>query len=239
MMDTIRNIKKALIAGGVSWRHVQRYGVELQHHYEDLLDKARATGFDEASALRWAEKQLGDPEVLVKEMTSRPELQCFGNRYPKLVFLAMPVVSFMLVLVVIILTIVAYMQQVYPSAGGPYDYGGGFKLFMESLRLFMMHALAPLLSCGFLVYGLRQNIPRKWLYTGVFLVNLLGCAMLISIVWPDPFMDVTEGSIGAMVGYGLYSDTSRGLMDTKFRLLLTLVPLALFAWWYRKRLGRE
>lgn len=235
--ETISRLRRILLEGGVAWRHVRRYTRELEHHFDDLCLQGKADGLDDAAATTRAEQALGDPGLLASEMLGRPELQSFGSRYPRLVFLALPVITYCLAILVIVLLFIATMETWF-AAGENYVVPGILvKTTIEGLRLFIMHAMAPLVSAVYLVWGLRQEIARRWLYSGVFLVNLLGCAVLVNIQFPDPAAGITEGFIGGTLGYGFYG--IRDVMDTKVRLLITLLLLSAFGWWYRRRLARE
>jgi hypothetical protein len=234
----LKTLKNTLIRKGVAYKHASRYVRELEHHYDDLFVDAKARGLDDRTAAFMAEQALGDEAALVHEMASRPELQSFGQRYPKVCYLALPVILYLLVGVGALLVFAGMMETFFPSAAENYaEPATWVKSAVEYFRLFLMHALAPLLSLLFLFYGLRNQISRKILYSGIFLANLLACALLIRIQWPDPAAGITQGSLGATFGYGLYD--IKGVMDTKFRLLLTLAVLALSGWCYRQYLIRD
>lgn len=234
----LRTLKNTLIRKGVAYKHASRYVRELEHHYDDLFVDAKARGLDDRTAAYMAEQALGNEEALVQEMVSRPELQSFGQRYPKLCYLALPVILYLLVGISTILVLAGVMATFFPSAAPNYvEPAAWVKSSVELFRLFLMHALAPLLSLLFLFYGLRNQISGKILFSGIFLANLIGCALLIRIQWPDPAAGITEGVMGATFGYGLYG--IKGTMDTKIRLLLTLGVLGLFGWCYRQYLIRE
>lgn len=236
-MGKLRALKNTLISRGVSWRNATRCVRELEQHYDDLFVEAKLRGFDDRTAAIMAEQALGSEDDLVREMASRPELRSLGQRYPKLCYLALPPVLFVLLGVVTGLLFVGTMATFFPSTTGNYvEPAPWVKSAVESFRLFLMHVMAPLLSAVFLVLGMRNRIDRKILFTGILLANLIGCALLVRIQWPDPATG-TEGSLGATFGYGLYG--IRGVMDTKLRLVLTLAVLALFGSWYRRYLLRN
>ena len=235
----LKTLKNQLIRQGVSWKHASRYVRELEHHYDDLFVAAKSRGLDDRTAGYMAEQALGNEEALLREMTSRPELQSIGQRYPKLCYLALPLILYLLIGVGALLIFVGVVSTFFPSSPVNYTEPAYWvKSATEIFRLFLMHGLAPLLSMSFLVYGIRNEISRKILFSGIFLTNLVACAFLLNIQWPDPASGITEGSIGGTFAYGLY-DRTWSVMDTKYRLLLTLGVLALFGWCYKQFLLRD
>jgi hypothetical protein len=210
----------------------------LQHHHDDLVAGHLARGLHADTARHLAEQELGDPDVLAEEMLDRPELQSFGSRFPRLVFLALPTLSFIAAAVLLVLTFIALMQGFFTT--DPENFvppPAWVKTGVEYFRLFLMHGLAPLLSCGFLAWGLRQRIPGKLLYSGIFLVNLLSCAILVHNQWANPAAGIDESYFGASIGYGFFNP--RATMNTWIRLAVTLSLLAVFGWCYHRKVARE
>lgn len=233
----INQLRQQLLKGGVSWKHVKRITRELENHFDDLVARKLAIGLHADTARHMAEAELGSPEELAKEMVGRPELQSIGSRYPKLIFLALPPVIYIATGVLLILAFIATMDGYFDCSVECVEPTGWVKNAVETFRLFIMHAMAPILSCIFLAWGMRQQIRKRWLYSGIFLANLVACSLYINIQWPDPAAGLTEGSLGATIGYGFYN--FRGVMDTKFRLIITLIMLGAIGWLYRKTLIRE
>ena len=234
----LRALKNTLIRKGVSYRHASRYVRELEQHYDDLFVEAKGRGMNDRTAAFMAEQALGDEQDLVSEMAGRPELQSFASHYPKLCFLVLPIMIFAMTCVVLILAFIGVMSAVFPSSGFTAESAPWLQPLVENVSLFLMHGLAPLVSVFFLVWGLRQQISLRLLFAGVFLANLLGCATLLHVQFPDPDLGITEGILGATIGYGLY-DRAWDVMDTKYRLLFTMAFLLLFSWWYRRYLVKE
>lgn len=234
----LRALKNTLIRKGVSYRHASRYVRELEQHYDDLFVEAKGRGMNDRTAAFMAEQALGDERDLVDAMAGRPELQSFGSRYPKLCFLVLPLLSFIVTCAGLIFAFIGIVSILGPSSEMTAETVHWLRPVVEAIRLFLMHGLAPLLSLFFLAYGLRQQVAGKLLFAGVLLANLMGCALLLHVQIPDPEAGITEGFFGATIGYGLY-DRARDVMDTKYRLLLTMAFLLLFSWWCRSYLVKE
>lgn len=233
--DKLNRLQKKLLQEGIAYRHVQRCLRELRDHYDDLFVQAKVKGLSDQTAACLAEQELGDLDVVAQEMAQCSALKSLGSRFPRTIFLLLPFLTYVTVIIGALLLLAFVMDRYFPSelvaVNPPPDW---LIVIVEYVLLFFMHMFAPLISCWTLGYGLRQQIAKKLLYSGVVLLNLFACALLLNVNWPDPQSRDPEGTIGAVLGYGFYD--IRGVMDSKIRFLVTMVALLMFAFVYRRRL---
>lgn len=88
-------LRERLLRAGVAPRHVQRYVLELQDHYEDALRAELARGTALPEAREAASARLGTEETLARGMLERRELRSRAARLPALYFGAVPVVAWL------------------------------------------------------------------------------------------------------------------------------------------------
>jgi hypothetical protein len=69
---------------GVATVYVDRTITELEEHYADLEDAARAAGLSPAEAAATASAALGDERAIVAAVLARRELLAWSTRYPRI-----------------------------------------------------------------------------------------------------------------------------------------------------------
>lgn len=79
-----RSLQRDLLRAGVAVRHVSRLVEELEDHMQDLVDAGIEDGLDIQAAKAAGFAALGSNKVIVAAAASRPELQCWANRWPRL-----------------------------------------------------------------------------------------------------------------------------------------------------------
>ena len=84
----LNQLQRKLLRSGVAPRHAHRTVVELDAHFDDLVDEALGNGADLAHAEYQAIRQLGDIDLLVNAVCARPELRSWASEYPRVALLA-------------------------------------------------------------------------------------------------------------------------------------------------------
>jgi hypothetical protein len=69
---------------------VHRTVVELDAHFDDLVDAGLDRGISRTRAENEALRQLGDVDVLVDAVRERPELRSWAADYPRVALVAYP-----------------------------------------------------------------------------------------------------------------------------------------------------
>ena len=83
-------LRKYLLRSGIALRHVQRTQLELDEHFDDLVEDAMALGLDRGEAERRAVQELGSMDVIAAEICARPELRSWAASYPWLALVFYP-----------------------------------------------------------------------------------------------------------------------------------------------------
>ena len=79
---TFREFEEYLRRSGVSPHYVNRAIEELQDHYADLVEEARASGKDIQQSRQEAQERLGCLGSIAEEILSHPEVMSWGHRHP-------------------------------------------------------------------------------------------------------------------------------------------------------------
>ena len=81
-----------LLRSGISPRHVRRTLLELDDHFEDLVDQAILQGDARRVAETRAMEQLGEMSELSRAVRARPELRSWAYRFPLLALVVYPLI---------------------------------------------------------------------------------------------------------------------------------------------------
>jgi len=111
------NVERRLLSAGTAPSVAQRMREELEDHYADLVEAARAEGHSVDSARVCANALLGDLEVLVHDAAGRPELKSWAWRWPRLASTVYPVAYVLALPAVPIAAGVAHAPAIFRWAG--------------------------------------------------------------------------------------------------------------------------
>lgn len=89
--DHFQSLQSRLIESGVSPKHVRRIVIELQDHYDDLVEERLADGATRAEASEVATARLGDTGQIAERMLGAPELRTWVYRYPGIARVYLPI----------------------------------------------------------------------------------------------------------------------------------------------------
>ena len=86
-----RALSSRLLDSGVSPKVVSRIVIELQDHYDDLIDEAIANGEPLSQAREAAVARIGDPGMIAEQILETPELRSWIYRYPRIARVYLPI----------------------------------------------------------------------------------------------------------------------------------------------------
>ena len=105
-------MSKELLRNGVSPRIASRAVIELREHYEDLEAEARSGGIPSEAAMAQASERLGNPDMLVRQISSRVNLKSWIYRYPAVARVALPAVCVLILPVAPLFAGVAHLSSI-------------------------------------------------------------------------------------------------------------------------------
>ncbi len=89
-------LRDRLLGSGVAPRHVVRAISELRDHFEDIESEVTEHGVPRKAAMVQASQRIGAIESIAQQYLSRPELQCWGYRHPRMARVILPIAYVMI-----------------------------------------------------------------------------------------------------------------------------------------------
>lgn len=86
----LSTLRKQLLLGGVSPRHVRRLIRELDDHIDDLQTEAVELGMSAGEARTIALQRIGDQDVLAAQISGQEEFQSWLHRHPRVARVYVP-----------------------------------------------------------------------------------------------------------------------------------------------------
>ena len=108
----LSRLRTQLLRSGVAPRHVRRTVLELDAHFDDLVDEALGNGVDRAQAEHQALHQLGDVDLITHAVCARPELRSWAANYPRIALVAYPLACLAILPVVPVIAGIANVSYV-------------------------------------------------------------------------------------------------------------------------------
>jgi hypothetical protein len=177
-------VTETLLKGGIAPRHVRRYVGELTDHLEDLTERQKAAGFDEADARIRARALLGDDRELTAAMLEQPRFKSWLARLPWLVFVIAPffiLIAWLMLMLLPVFTLGDGAQRIYEATGISPNFLRQLSwVLLDGVNLLVLPALA--LGLGALAH--RQRINPLWPIAGTVL--LLPLFLHVGMAFGDP-----------------------------------------------------
>jgi hypothetical protein len=214
-------LRDELLRVGVAARNVRRAVLEIQSHFQQLIDEECGRGVSDHDARIEAHRRLGTNQVLVLRYAARPELRAWSRRWPSIWFLLLPLITYLAVSAATLMAVLAvahgiapYLHQIHIAPQVTH----GIDL---AARIVLLWLFPLFVATAFAVLAYRRRISLGWPLIGI--VSISALASLINVVvrftgGPTP------GAVGA--GIGLSPETLPGQVTHAAILAsLALVPL--------------
>jgi hypothetical protein len=224
-------LREALLRAGVAAPNVRRAVVEIESHFNELMDEALARGESRERARAGAHALLGADPVLIRRYADQRELQAWSSRWPAIWFTALPLICFLALFLMLPAVFVlfddrvaAYLHTVRISV----QVSDRIDL---AVRMIFLWILPIFVAAMFAVLAFRQRIALLWPAVGT--VVLCGMVSLINV------SVVLSGGASpgeASAGIGISTERLPGqAMHALALAVLTLGPL----WLATRRLRRD
>jgi hypothetical protein len=214
-------LREELLRAGVGARHVRRAVLEIQSHFQQLIDEECERGASDRDAHMEAHRRLGTNLVLVQRYAARPELHAWSRRWPSIWFLLLPLITYLAVFAATFMAVLAvahqmapYLQQIHIAPQMTY----GIDL---AARIVLLWLLPSFVSTAFAVLAYRRRVSLRWSLLGIVLISVLASLINVGVKFTG---GLTPGSVGA--GIGLSPESLPGQLTRAAVLAsLTLIPL--------------
>lgn len=214
-------LRDALLRAGVGTRHVRRALLEIENHFQQLIDEERGRGANDHCARIEAHRRLGTNQVLVQRYAARPELHAWSRRWPSIWFLLLPLITYLAVSAATLMAALAVGHLIAPSLhlihiAPRLTFGIDLAARIVLLWLFPLFV-----ATAFAVLAYRRRVSLHWPLIGI--VSTSALASLINVVVRFTGGS-TPGELGAGIGLSLESLPGQ---VTRAAILasLTVVPL--------------
>lgn len=175
---SLERLRERLLSAGVAPKHARRIVAELRDHHADL---AAEPGVSAQTA--WA--RLGDEETLYQAVVARPELRSFAHRFPLVAYVLAPTVSWLVVLAVAAVALVAPFAIHEGVTGTRWAPTGFARTVLRALADATAFGLGLAVAAFFAAFALRRRARPLWPIAGVCIVALVGGAARIVLGIPE------------------------------------------------------
>ena len=223
-------MKFNLISGGLAPRHARRAITEIHQHLDELREQGIHEGLSAEQALAQARHALGSEADLTSQFLSRPELKSWPSRYPKLLFILTPLLSYLLLSLTMLVTYIylaGFIDRPADLVIPGYTYQIG-----NVILAFCCYLFAPLLALASFITARRYLLPMAWPLVGAVLLTILGAGFIFQITPADAN---NLGSIGVSWGWSFLPRPLQVESHGMLRMIPVLILLALVASRYQPR----
>ncbi len=216
-----RELAEELLRAGVAPCHARRAVLEMESHFDHLIDEETARGSTADEALAKAHRRLGTNQELVRRYAARPELRAWSRRWPSMWFTIVPLLTYLVAGIAALIgfyLIVHYMKpdlqriQLAPRVTREIDL---------TARIVLLWCMPLSVAAAFTHLALRRRMALRWPL--ICIVSLSVFASLSNVIvtitgGPDP------GEIGAGIGISTASLSEQSL-HAAVLIALSSVPL--------------
>jgi len=164
-------VREQLLRAGVSPRYASRYVTELREHLADMIERERASGLSVEQATERALTLIGTDSDLARATIERGAPRSLAARAPWATFVILPVVLWMAVLVVVIVSMLHFLWPVRGLA--PSEMPESYRALIAVGSFISRYLVGALLAAGCIAIAVRQRLASSWIWLGLGLIALL------------------------------------------------------------------
>jgi len=225
------DLREALLKIGVTPRKACCAMLELEAHFNELMEEEIRRGAGEHDARIEAQKRLGTNETLIQCYAARPELRAWAHRWPAVWFTLLPLISYlvlscltMMIVYAIVDHMAPYLHQIRIAPAVSH------RIDLSARILFLW--LFPLLVAGaFAVSAYRRRVASCWPSAGILAVSALASLINVGVMLTG---GVPAGETSAGIGFSPKSLPEQ-MTHAVVVSLFALVPL----WLAMRRIKRD
>jgi hypothetical protein len=218
------DLREALLQAGVAGQPLRRALLEIETHFQHLVDEERSRGTDYQDAHIAAHGLLGTNETLVLSYAARPELHAWSRRWPAVWFVILPLITYTVIsgatlagIFMVADRMAPYLHTIHLAPQTTHDID-----LAAHIALLWVFPASVFLTFAVLAY--RRRVALRWPLGGIVLTSLLVSLINVSLKFtggPAP------GELGAGIGLSLESLPGQIL---RAAILASLAVVPLWAW---------
>jgi hypothetical protein len=224
-------LREGLLRAGVATRKIRRAVLEIEGHFQQLVDDEVARGTPYHLARSEAHRLLGSNQTLLERYAAQPEFRAWSRRWPAIWFTLVALAAYVALSVsslAILHTVVEhmhdYLRHVYIAPKVTY------RLDLAA-RIVFLWLFPWLVATGFAVLAYRRRVALHWPIVGIVVVSILASLINVTVALTG---GPTPGEYGAGIGFSTQS--LPGQM-TRAAIIASFVSVPL--WLAMRRLERN
>ena len=210
----LRRLREKLLVAGVAAKYARRATLELEGHYQQLIEDALEHGESPDSARRSALRLIGSDDVILARFIEMPELRSLPRRRPRFTFAFLPFLSTIVLALVFVAALVG-MSHIGLATDWRVQ-----QLFF-TLRGALMWVLPVAVSGVFAVVAHRHRVPVQW----PILATVVICTM-VALVNVELTLTSLGGELGGDLAIGIPFSLA-ALKGVSLRALVTAAAVIL------------
>jgi hypothetical protein len=219
-------LRDALLEAGVAERKVRRAVMEIENHFQQLIEEECERGAGANDARIKAHVLLGTNEVLVLDYAARPELRTWARRWPAIWFMLLPLIAYIGICAATLLAVLAIANHM-----APYLHQAHVALEVThavdlAARIVFLWLFPLVVAAAFAVFAYRRRVPLRWPFAGIALISALASLVNVGVKFTG---GPTPGEVGAGIGFSPES------LPGQLTRAVVLASLAMVPLWFAIR----
>jgi hypothetical protein len=214
-------LREALLEAGVAERKVRRAVMEIESHFQQLIEEECERGTSANDARIKAHVLLGTNEVLVLRYAARPELCTWARRWPAVWFMLLPLIAYIGICAATLLAVLVIANHMEPYLHHVHVAPKVTNAVDLAARIVLLGLFPLFVAAAFAVLAYRRRVSFRWPFSGIALISTLASLVNVGVRFtggPSP------GEVGA--GIGLSPESLPGQLTRAVVLAsLAMVPL--------------
>jgi hypothetical protein len=226
-----RELREGLLRAGVATRKIRRAVLEIESHFQQLVDEEVARGTADHYARSEAHRLLGSNQTLVQHYAAQPAFRAWSRRWPAIWFTLVALAAYVALSIssLAILHTVAehmrdYLRHVHIAPQVTYRID-------LAARIVFLWLFPWFVAIAFAVLAYRRRVALHWPIVGIVVVSILASLINVTVILTG---GPTPGEYGAGIGFSTQS--LPGQM-TRAAIIASLVSVPL--WLAMRRLERN
>ena len=195
-------LREGLLRAGVASRKIRRAVLEIEGHFQHLVDEEVARGTPYHLARSEAHRLLGPNQTLLQYYAAQPELRAWSRRWPAIWFTLVALAAYLALSIsslAILHTVVEhmrdYLRHVHIAPQVTY------RIDLVA-RIVFLWLFPWFVAIAFAVLAYRRRVALQWPIVGIVVVSILASLINVTVILTG---GPTPGEYGAGIGFSTQS----------------------------------
>jgi hypothetical protein len=224
-------LRESLLRAGMAPRNVRRAVLEIESHFQRLIDDERGRGTNDHDARIEAHRRIGTNQVLVQSYAAEPELRAWSRRWPALWFMFLPLVMYLAISGAALMAVLVTAHQIAPLLHHVHIAPKVTHGIDLAARIVLLWLFPWFVASAFAVLAYRRRVALRWPLMGIVAISALASLLNVAVIFtggPSP------GEVGAGIGI-----STKSLPEQMARAAILALPALLPLWLAMRRVPRD